>query len=154
MRPRGRLKAPDVTGAARPGDSPRGWWLVPGPLAFLLRPLPRSRADGRGPAPGVQSRPSRAGSHLAHAPARRHRGDHLCLEGRLPARRQPGQRWNPRAWWGAADDVGIRRAPFRAERVEDRADGVPSALDPPRYRGPDPLGPAAAVLKGAADGHP
>src|SRR5207247_7759698 len=64
----------------------------------------------------------------------------------------PGQQWNPPARWGAADDAWIGRAAFRAERVQDRTDGVPSALDSARHRGPGPIGPAAAVHKVAADG--
>src|SRR5829696_5034726 len=55
------------------GDLRDRRWLVPGPLAFQLRPLLRPEADGRGCAAGVQRRPAPARCGVADAPPCRHR---------------------------------------------------------------------------------
>src|SRR5829696_7017639 len=63
------------------GDLRDRRWLVPGPLAFQLRPVLRPEADGRGGAAGVQRRPAAAGCGVADASPCRHRELHLCRGG-------------------------------------------------------------------------
>ena len=95
--------------------------LVRRPLALQVRPLPRSRADGRRCPARLQRRPDRRRCGVAAPPAPGHRVAHVRGRRQVPPRRFAGQQRAPRTWCGAGHDVlPSWRPALREERLAGR----------------------------------